>query len=213
MTVSSDIDFKPHSVSIFKRVYFSLLYFCPQHLIKTSEDLTLLRASNLTISWLTAMIMYYNTFMNISKLFTTPSISNLLRVTISIVMELSFNILLYIDLIYISFMVVIVLVSFLLTFGFMLCGMCLFATCHDCYHFISEPSNIEPSLPPIKETTLILPIKLSKRESSIQDWINQYQDPSVNQKYLNETYLFILMVWGAFNLFSIIINPFYFIIL
>lgn len=195
--------------NIFLKLYFVFLHLCPWKLIQTSEDLKLLRNSDLKVCWLTSIVLYYNTLTNIRRLFDAPTCSNLLRLLTSILIEAISNLFFYFDLVYISLMVIVICLSVLITIAIMVIGIILYFCCVRCYQFIS---NTEPStIAPLGETTLILPVKLSNNTFSIRNWIDKFKDPDTNQRRLNEAWKVMLALIIAINIFSLWINPFYFI--
>lgn len=191
----------PMKINLCARIYFSLLYMCPIDLIKTSEDLGVLRNSGLNISWIVAMILFYNTVTNIQELFTSLTCKNLIRLILSIIMELGFGLLICLDLIYISLILVAVLLSIVITLIIILVGLCLWSTFCGLYNFISNTSDTITTT----ETSPILPVKLPNNVSSIKDWVDP-RDKNMNRYEL--LYPVIAAV-GALNIFSLFINPIY----
>lgn len=201
--MSNSEDLKKQS-NFFLRIYFGFLHLCPLYLIKTKEDLELLRNSGLRINGLNALMLYYNTFTNTYRLFNDFTSTNLLKLFVSIIMEVGFGIILYFDIFYISIMVITMFISIFFTIVLFLIIMCIYAIFCNCYYFIANNPQKEEEIP-------MLPIKADKSKLTVDQWIQSLADPEVNNTRLNNYYTMVGAILVIINILSLLVNPFYLI--
>lgn len=142
-------------LSIIYRLYISILYFCPISLIKTEKDVQKLKESDTHVSWLSSIVFYHNTIFYMKKLSKSVRISDVGKCLLAFMIEFLVCIIFYIDLVYISYILMILLCFVVISVIFLYFLI-------PCHKLISDPLVEE-------EEAVILEIEVWAQNSEINN--------------------------------------------